>query len=71
MYFVIKPRGYGKCYEEYKEVIDYYEKEIARLNKTIERLIDYNELIYKRYDRKIKEYPVRSVARHNLEIIKN
>lgn len=38
MYFVMKPRGYGKCYKEYKEVINYYEQEIARLNNAIDEL---------------------------------
>lgn len=44
MYFVMKPRGYGKCYKEYKEVIDYYEQEIARLNKIIDELEEYIQL---------------------------
>lgn len=27
-YFELKPRGYGKCYKEYKEVVESFEKEI-------------------------------------------
>ena len=53
----------------YEETIIEQDKEIARLNKIIERLKNYNELVYKRYDRKIKEYPIRSIVKHNLEII--
>lgn len=44
-------------------------QEKARLNKIIERLVNFNELVYKRYDRKIKDYPIRSIVKHNLEII--
>lgn len=46
------------------------DKEIARLNKIIERLVNYNELVYKRYNRKIKDHTIRSIVNHNLEIIK-
>ena len=51
------------------EAVKKQEKEIMQLNKIIEKLKNYNELVYKRYDRKIKDYPVRSIVKHNLEII--
>lgn len=36
MEFKIEPRGYGECYNEYPDVINYLEKEINNLKKELE-----------------------------------
>ena len=59
-----------KTFNELEKEIKNKDKEIARLNKIIERLVNYNELVYKRYDRKIKDHTIRGIVKHNLEIIK-
>lgn len=35
---VISPKGYGKCYKEYKNVIDYLENKINNLEKENQQL---------------------------------
>lgn len=38
---IISPKGYGKCYKEYKDVIDYLENKINILESNRDKAIDF------------------------------
>lgn len=38
---IISPKGYGKCYKEYKSVIDYLESKINILESNRDKTIDF------------------------------
>lgn len=62
---VMAPRGYGKCYKEYKEVIKYFENKIEQLENNIDKAI---EILgnYKHYST-----PTEEQNRENEDIVDN